>query len=207
MSYLPKPTEGDFTPPPAGTHPALCYRVIDLGTQVTSFQGDTSLKHQILLGWELKSDETIMEDGRPMTFHKRYTWSMHEKASLRRDLEAWRGAKFQDKDFGPGGWHIKNILSKGCLLNLVHEDKGERTYANLSSIMKLPKGMTAGSLINEAVYLWLSPEGWDEDVFEKLSDGLKSTIRKSPEHAQLITGVAARGAKAVSQQLDDQIPF
>jgi hypothetical protein len=206
MSYLPKPTEGgDFVLPPEGTHPALLYRLIDLGTQITTYKGEQKIAHQILLGWELKGDETIMEDGRPMSMHKRYTWSMHEKASLRKALEAWRGAKFQEKDFGPGGFDTRNLIGKSCLLSIVHEEKGDKTYANIVSVSKLPKGMTAGSLINDAVYLWLSPEGFDKAVFEKLSDSLKATIAKSPEYQDLIGGKSRGGGKPLGD--DDEIPF
>lgn len=208
MSYLPKPTEGgDFAPPPAGAFPALCYRLIDLGTQATSFQGETSFKHQVLFGWELKDDETIMEDGRPFTIHKRYTWSMHEKANLRLHLEAWRGAKFQERDFGPGGFDVRNVLGKACMLSIMHTEKEGKTYANISSISKMPKGMTAGSLINDEVYLWLSPEGFDRAVFEKLSDGLKATISKSPEYQALISGKASNGSRQMSREEENRIPF
>jgi hypothetical protein len=31
--YLPRPSESNFRPVPAGTWPAICYRVVDLGTQ------------------------------------------------------------------------------------------------------------------------------------------------------------------------------
>jgi hypothetical protein len=46
--------------------------------------------------------------------------------------------------------------------------------------------MTAGRLINEAALLWLTLEGSDQSVFEKLSDSLRDTIRKSPEYLQLV---------------------
>ena len=40
--HLPKPEEGgSFTPIPPGTHLGVCYRVIDLGTQMSNFQGET----------------------------------------------------------------------------------------------------------------------------------------------------------------------
>ena len=44
-----------------------------------------------------------MSDGRPFTISKRYTWSTHEKATLRKDLEAWRGVKVVALVGGVGG--------------------------------------------------------------------------------------------------------
>jgi hypothetical protein len=185
--YLPRPSEGgDFTPPPAGTFPAICYRIVDLGTQATSFKGEEKHLHKVMLSWELKGDETIMDDGRPMTIHQRYTWSMHEKATLRRQLEAWLGRKFVDADFGPGGFDIRKLLGMGCLISVMHDEgKNGSIFANVASVTKLPKGMQAGSLFNETAFLFLTPEGFNPAVFEALSDSLKTTIKKSPEYQRL----------------------
>lgn len=208
MSTLPKPEGGDFTPPPAGAFPAICYRVIDLGTQTSSFNGEEKPQHKILIGWELKGEETIMDDGQPMSIHQRYTWSMFENATLRKHLEGWRGAKFTERDFGPGGFDVRNLLGKACLLSIVRNTKGERTYANIQAITKLPKGMVAGSLINNPVYLWLSSEGFNQGVFDALSDGLKRTIEKSPEYQRLKANPVGNGKSAVQQyEEDDRIPF
>jgi hypothetical protein len=50
---LPHPnTAGDFQPLAAGTHTAICYRVIDLGTQASTYQGKTTQKHKVMLSWE-----------------------------------------------------------------------------------------------------------------------------------------------------------
>ena len=34
----------------------------------------------------------------PMTINKSYTVSLHDKASLRKDLAAWRGKDFSDEE-------------------------------------------------------------------------------------------------------------
>lgn len=197
--YLPKASEGgDFTPPPEGTFPAICYRIIDLGTHTTTFKGDEKVRVQrkVFFGWELKGDDTIMDDGRPMVISQRYTWSMFDKATLRKHLEAWRGQKFIDSDLGPGGFDIRALIAAPCLVSVVHNHGNEgRVYGNVGAVMKMPKGMTAGSLINETVFLWLTPEGFDAAVFEKLSDGLKTTIQKSPEYQQLMGKASSAPAK------------
>src|SRR6478735_3792609 len=103
MPRLPSPS-GNFTPPPAGTFPAICYRILDLGTQHGSYKGKPRVAHKILISWEIKDDEAVMEDGRPMSIHQNYTWSMNEKAALRKDLESWRGKRFTEADFGENGF-------------------------------------------------------------------------------------------------------
>lgn len=185
--YLPKPSEGgNFSPVPAGTYPAICYRVIDLGTQTTTYNGERKSAHKVMLSWEITDPETKMEDGRPFVISERYTWSMHEKATLRKALEGWRGTPFKDEDFGEGGFNIKKLLGVGCLLSVLHREKDGKTFANISAIMKLPKGMNAGTLTNEFVYIALVPELFDRAEFAKLSDSLQDTIKASPEYQDLM---------------------
>lgn len=187
--HLPKPNDAQFELPPAGTHIAVCYRIIDLGTQAGSYAGKPNQKHKILVSWELPDEK--MQDGRPFTVSQRYTWSMSEKAALRRDLESWRGRPFTDADFGDGGFNIKNILGVGCLLTIVHTEKNAegKQYANIKGIAKLMKGMTTPPLSNESVYLWIAHGHWSADTFHKLSDGLKQAIMSSPEYRELVNGV------------------
>ena len=154
MPKLPAPSSS-FAPVPAGTYPAICYRILDLGTQKTSYMGRPDLKHKILISWEIKDDECVMEDGRPMSIHQNYTWSMNEKANLRKDLESWRGKAFTDADFGPDGFELNDLLGVGCFMGIVHKEDGGTTYANISAISKLPKGMTVPPLVNKKLSLWL----------------------------------------------------
>jgi hypothetical protein len=204
---LPRPTDGDFTPVPAGSFPAICYRVIDLGTQTSSFNGDEKEQHKVMLSFELKDDDCVMPDKRPMTIHQRYTWSMHEKATLRKHLEAWRAKAFTDADFGDNGFDIRNLLGVPCLLSIVHNTKGDRTYSNISSIAKLPKGMNVGALHNDKVFLSLEDEEFDRNMFAKLPDGIRSTIMDSPEYQRLAAnGGGSEGGRGYAQD-DNEIPF
>ena len=204
--HLPPPS-ADFVPPPAGTHLAVCYRVIDLGTQLSSFQGETKHARKIMLSWELPDEK--MDDGRPFSISKRYTWSSHEKASLRGDLESWRGAKFAPEEIVR--FDTRTLLGKACLLGVLHNNRDGKNYANIASVMKPPKGTVAPSLVNKQVYLSLAE--FDQATFDALSDGLRDTIRKSPEFAQLSRKASASDGPdedsygARRDDLDDEIPF
>lgn len=182
--YLPAPTESNFLPVPAGTHLGICYRVIDLGTQATNFNGETKTAHKVLLSWEIPEEK--MEDGRPFMISQSYTWSMHEKATLRKSLEAWRGMAFTERDFGPNGFDIKNVLGKACTLSIVHAAKSGSTYANVSSIGKVMKGVTVPGLTNPMIYLWLNSERWDTAAFSQLSANLQAKIMSSPEYMEMM---------------------
>lgn len=187
--YLPQPNEGSFELAPAGTHMAVCYRVIDLGTQQTTFNGQAKTAHKILISWELPDEK--MEDGRPFTVSNRYTWSMSEKATLRKHLESWRGVPFQERDFGPQGFNIKNILGKACLLTITHTESGDRQYANIAAVSKLMRGMQPPQPTNPLTYLWLHRDYWSEEVFHTLGHGLQGVIMKAPEYKALYEGQQA----------------
>jgi hypothetical protein len=185
--FLPAPTGSDFETAPAGTHLAVCFRVIDLGTQKSTYSGKEKEAHKILVSWELPQER--QDNGELFIIGQRYTWSMSEKATLRKHLQSWRGAAFTEKDFAgpPNGFNIKNIIGKPCLLTISHEEKDGSTYANITSVAKLMKGMTAPQPENAQIFLWLEQSSWDPNVFNVLSDGLKSIIMKSPEYTALTT--------------------
>lgn len=184
--FLPKPSGGDYENAPGGTHIGIAFRLIDLGTQKTNYDGHEEFKHQIMMSWELP--EELMKDGRPFTIDKTYNFSMHENSTLRKDLESWRGLPFTDKDFDPANpvrFNLKNVLGKACLLLIAHKPSkdGSRIYANVTSIGKLTKGQTAGLAKNQIVYLTF--DEWEPEIFGNLSTYLQGKIAKSPEFSQL----------------------
>lgn len=181
MSILLPVQKSEFELTPAGTHIGRCYRVVDLGTQLVEYQGESKKQHKIMISWELPNE--LMKDEKPFSIHKKYTLSSHKKATLRKELEAWRGQPFTDDEFGK--FDIGVLITKPCMIGIVHTVTGENTYANISSIMNLPKGMTAPNLINEPLYFSLSE--FKQDVYDKLSENLRATIAKSPEY-QILKG-------------------
>lgn len=201
---MPANSGGDFTPPPEGTHLAVCYRVIDLGTQQVEWQGTTKHQHKILLSWELPDER--MDDGRPFTISQRYTLSSSEKSKLRQDLEAWRGKKFADDEIA--SFDIKNLIGVGCYLSVVHSHKNGSTYANVQSIVKLPKGTKANPPENTAIYFSL--DHFEAGVFEMLSEGIRNVIVKSPEYGEAIRGNQHERigeAPDHDDDMSDAIPF
>lgn len=172
------PEKSDFELTPSGTHIATCYRVIDLGTQLIDFKGETKKQYKIMISWELPDE--LMKDLRPFSIHKKYTLSSSNKANLRKDLESWRGAAFSDDDFGK--FDIGVLIGKSCLIGIVHST-GETTYANISSIMKLPKGTEGRKLINAPVYFSLNQ--FNQEIYDGLSENLKATIANSPEYQKI----------------------
>lgn len=192
---LPKPESGRFESCPPGTHVAICYRFIDLGTQRYQHPGGPKDQHKVMLSWELP-DALIQEGdyaGEPFAYHQQYTWSMNEKATLRKHLESWRGIPFREEDFGEGGCNARDLLGKPCMLTLAPSSHSFRPHIALQSISRLVKGQRApDGPHNPITYFSLEGPHIDLPTFERLSDKLQATIRKSPEYDRLTRAVPIR---------------
>lgn len=126
-----------FEPAPAGVHQAVCVDVIDLGVLDVTWQGQTKRQHKINVAWQIAETRN---DGKPFVVFKRYTLSLNDKATLRRDLESWRGRAFtRDEEMG---FDVESVIGANCLLNIQHNEVGDKTYANVISIMPLVRGMS-----------------------------------------------------------------
>lgn len=125
-----------FTPAPAGVHQAICVDVIDKGILEVTYAGKVKKQHKISLAWEI---DEARDDGKRFIVYKRYTLSLNEKATLRKDLESWRGRVFtRDEEMG---FDVETVIGVNCLLNIQHNAVGDRTYANVVAVMPLHKGM------------------------------------------------------------------
>ena len=168
MSLTATVSKSDYEKHPEGMFAARCYQVIDLGTHMDERWGKK--KHLVRVVFE--TAET-MSDGRPFTIGTRYTLSLHEKAQLRKDLQAWFG-----KGFNPeGGFVMKDLIGKTAFLNIAHSADGE--YANIRAINPLPKGMAAEPPVNEPLYYEIGES--DEATFARLGKKTQEMIQKSEE--------------------------
>jgi len=125
-----------FAPAPEGSHPAVCVDVVDLGTLEVNYGGKSKKQHKIRVVWQIDENQ---EDGKPFIVQQRFTLSLHEKAGLRKVLESWRGKQFTDDELQ--GFDVETVIGKPCLVNVVHAKKDGSMYANVTSVMRLPKGL------------------------------------------------------------------
>jgi hypothetical protein len=158
MAIIAKASGGNYIPAPEGTWSAVCVDVVDLGVLEVAFGGKKKKQHKIRIVWQI---EEVSADNKPYTAQRRYTNSLHEKASLRRDLESWRGKKFTDQELQ--GFDVETVLGVPCILNVIHEVKEGTPYANVASIMRLPKGIPALKARDYIRVIDRKPEMEDED--------------------------------------------
>ena len=128
---------GDYTPCPEGVCQAVCADVQDLGEMENSFTGKMVRKLRIVWQTEHKHEKY----GRPHEVSMSYTQSLHEKAGLRKLLEAWRGRKFTAAELA--GFDVETLIGANCQIQVMHRiGQDGRTWANVASIMPIGKGMT-----------------------------------------------------------------
>ena len=64
-------TGSTFTPVPTGMHLARCYRIIDLGTQKTEYEGNIDYKRKLKLVWEIHGEDDA--GGGCVSWHRRFS--------------------------------------------------------------------------------------------------------------------------------------
>lgn len=130
---------GNFTPAPEGVHQAVCADVVDLG-MIPGFGG--KVQHKVCIVWQI---DELRDDKQRFLLFKRYTLSLNEKANLRKDLEAWRGRAFTREE--EMGFDVEKLIGANCMANVQHRaSKDGKTYANVVSLMPLPKAMKDAKL-------------------------------------------------------------
>ena len=216
MSFFVESTGNkDFKMVPSGSHLARCYRIIDVGTQPTEWQGQQKFLRKVSVFWEVNGEEEdgtplLTDKGEPLAIFKNYTLSWRENANLRKDLQSWRGTPWTDAE--ANRFDLKNILGQWCMLNVIHaEGKGNKIYANVAGISPVPgiikkSGLPTG--FNKLQMFRLAEPDWE--MFETFSKSLKSKIEASPEFKLLKKPPAAPKASEPSSGFDDMdsdIPF
>jgi hypothetical protein len=186
------------TPAPAGTHVATCFGLVDLGTQVGSYQGKETRRHQCWIWWELADEVT--EDGKPVTIGGFYTISLNEKATLRKTLESWRGKPFTADELN--GFHLSNIVGKPCMLSIIHEQKADgRVRDKIIAVTSVPKSVKPGPAKQSPVVVSLDDGEFDRAVFDALPNFLKDMILKSDEGFEAVNGhPPPKGVQGYGQQ-------
>lgn len=164
---------------PVGMHVARIYQIIDLGTTEQGGQfGGKKRKVQIIFELPLEMAIFDPEKGeQPYYVRGMYTLSMHEKATLRKDVQSMIGKSLTDDEAKK--FNIFTLLGKECMVNVIHRTSGDKTYANVQTITPLPKGMNCPDAINPAMVF--STQQPDMEVFRKLPEFVQDKIKLSDE--------------------------
>jgi hypothetical protein len=168
------------------------------------------MQRKLMFSFELHGEDNdgqplTTNDGKPLMISKRYTMSLGEQSTLRKDLESWRGKKFTAEELL--GFDLNVLLGKFAMCNVTHNDREGKTYANLSGLSQVPaalKKLPEPVGVNDLMIFSL--DAFDQAKFDSLSDGLKDIIKKSAEWRGTNGEEEANKAVAMAT-LDDDMPF
>jgi|SRR5882672_2394830 len=188
----------DFKKVPQGVHAAVCNLVCDCGVQPG---GKYKPQRKVYLRWEIPSERIEWTDKEghphegPMTIGRFYTASLSEKATLRRDLENWRGKAFAKEELE--GFDLFKILGTACQIMVAHNTEGGKTYANITGIMGLKKGDARPAAENTLIKY--SPD--EPQMFDQLPEWLRQKIADGGGASETTAPAADK------DDFDDEIPF
>lgn len=197
-----------FDPLPEAVYNAVCFWVLDLGHHLNEKYGKRD--HTILIGWETPAERiTVERDGvkmdLPRMISKKYTLSLNEKANLRKDLQTWRGRVFTEQELE--GFDIKNVLGKSCMIQVIHNKSGEKTYANIAAIMPLMKGVAP--LVPENPLVFYSMADHQDQIPPGVPDWVRDIIKTSDEWVNFhpVTEAHPPTVDDVPATDSDDVPF
>jgi hypothetical protein len=201
MRYLSGKTGSeDFPVLSEGSHVARCYAVLDLGTHEKVWQGQKKMERQVRVVWEVPGER--MNDGRPMAISRTYKASLHEKSSLRKNIESWRGKRLSEAEVD--NFDITMLLGRPAMLGVVHTTGADGgVFAGVDTIMVPPKGTPVPAQENKSIFFDL--DDFDPEIYETLGKGVKAKIAKSPEFISATSRSSFAGNPA--GDMDDDVPF
>lgn len=198
---------------PAGNYVAICYSMLQLGTQRETFKGVEKQVPKVRIGWELCDELKVFKEGdpaKPLVIEKEYTLFMNDKATLRKELQSWRGAAWTDKE--AADFDITKLIGAPCMLNIIHKPSadGTKTYENIAGITPLPKGMPKPTPFNKTRILAF--DSWDEELFNSLPAFITDKVKASPEynalkHPEQFNFIDDKGQPVTEDDDDGQLPF
>lgn len=157
-----------------GVYTAVSSAMIDLGQQRNEQFGKVQRKFMMI--WTIIGEEIeINGKKQPRTTSKEYSFSLNEKSTLRKDLQAWRGIPFKEEELQ--GYDLTKILNKACQLQIILEEKNNKKYNNIAGIMSLPKGMKVEGLDDTYYFDMTNAETWKN--YCRIPNWIQEKIKKA----------------------------
>lgn len=140
-----KTKDTQYAPHPEGQTVVVCVDVIDMGEKLDTWQGKVKVGPKVVLVF--MSAEVNEGTGEHYLLQREFSVSVFAKASLRIFLESWRGKKYQDEMLETEGLPLHKLVGVAGLANVEHRESGAgRTYANIQSLVPVPKGLAIPTL-------------------------------------------------------------
>lgn len=193
-------SDGNFKLIPIGMHRAVFTGLVDLGLQPG---GMYQPAYKAAIIWH--TPDQLTDDGKVMSITQVYTASMHKKSNLRKLVENLFGKAFPDEKTA-ANFDLKTLLTRACLLNIKHDSKGDKNYANVSSVSPLVQGMEKPVHAGEVLYYSDElPNAEKQAAYAKLPEWLRKKVDEQLQPQAALPAAAAELAREPGS--DDDIPW
>ena len=189
----------------AGLHPAVCVGLFDIGTHVDEQFGKAKRKY--VLQFELPDQPPVKRDGQPdepRCLSKTLTASMHPKGQLRPMVESWFGKAFPS-DEAANTFDVSKLVGRACQINVVHQVKGDKTYANIGSVLPAPKGQQIAAKSVPTTFTVTQLDHPDDLKAAELPEWLEKKVVNSEEWKKLLHSQS--GSQPDAPTGSDEVPF
>jgi hypothetical protein len=192
-----------FTP---GRYDAVCFQVVDLGTQVGEWQGKKIKSRKCLIGFEIPSEMMEFEDEHgqqqimPRVISRQLTISLSPKGNMRPLLESWRGKSFSIEE--EMAFDISKLLKKTCELQIINKTSkttGEQ-YNFIQNMLTPRDGVKTVEPLTPIVYFSFE----DNMEIPSMPDWIRDIIRNSLEYIDMNSAPDPNEPPPIG---DDDIPF
>jgi len=193
--------------PDNGSYAAKVYALVLIGTVTSKFKDQDVTNEKIRMTWE------YMCNGFAYYISKEYTLSLHEKATLRKDLQSLRGKKFTQEELDC--FIIDSILGFDCLITIENQTAANgNDYPNLISMCPLPKGMPIHTAILPSfIFSWEGMDKFEQigllsDEDNRIPKFIKEKMLSTPEYKKwnvdpFEAPVQTKAVKAADFDCDD----
>lgn len=177
---------------PAGTFPARCIGLIELGTHLEivkvknektgKMEEKTKPINKFQFSFELPTKTKVFKEGepeKPIMVSKKYTKSMFKQANLRKFAEKMIGMKMLDQDADK--FDVETLVGMPCLIT-IQQGKGNdgETYSYVESVTQPMEGVSTPDQVNKSRILTFS--SWNQELFDGLHQFMKDVITSSDEY-------------------------
>ena len=133
MIYVDPAANKVFEKAPEGQHLAVLADVVDLGEVATPWGS----KHKVMLVWQTEEKDS---EGQPYRLFKRFSLSMHAKASLYAAVKDILGDVPRDEEDKPVRFALDSLIGKNSNLVVKHETGTDgKVYARIAAILRVKK--------------------------------------------------------------------
>lgn len=211
MSLIAKSKGGNYKLMPSDTYIARCFFVIDLGTQMETIMGKPPAPTpKVRLGFEFPTMKAVFDEKKgeePFTLSLKVTNSLHEKATLRKTLENWRGRTFTPEELKEG-FDLAKVLGIYAQVTVNHKAKADKSLtAVIASIVKPMQGIAKPPPFYDTMFYNI--EEGKGGVFPKLPEWIQKEILQSMEFRGVTASINAADASPEHDHAggDDGDPF